>query len=194
MTNDIQGWISDFKAISVREESAITLCRKHMNAADVKHVLDPTLLLPCSEYDKLCSPRLELNKYVFVYWLGERSRYLNNILSRFANEGYSIVEQSLKNVTSQISIEDWLSHIKYADRVITDSFHGCVFSIIFHKQFSAYKNASGGNTRLHSLFHMLGIDDIVDMEQPHIDYKQVDARLEHLRLSSQEFLKTALDI
>lgn len=192
MTVDIQKWLLDFRAISVREDSAVKLCKQYLNV-DAKHVLDPTLLLTHSTYDKLITHRLVPNKYIFVYWLGNRSR-INKILSPFMSEGYVIIEQYLRSNTTQISIEDWLSYIKYADRVITDSFHGCVFSIIFQRQFSVYPNDSGGNTRLQSLFKMLNIEDITDKEQFYLDYGKVHNRLKDLQLSSQHYLKIALSI
>ena len=192
MTVDIQKWVSDFTAISVREESAVELCKKYLNV-DAKLVLDPTFLLSHSIYDKLSTHRLVFNKYIFVYWLGDRG-CLTKILSSFASEGYTIIEQDLRSNKTQISVEDWLSYIKYADRVITDSFHGCVFSIIFQKQFSVYRNDSGGNTRLQSLFEMLNIDNIYEQEQSYIDYGEIHVRLEKLRLLSQSYLKAALNI
>ena len=57
------------------------------------------------------------------------------------------------------SVEDWLSYIKYADVVLTDSFHGCVFSIIYKRDTQVFTNESGGNGRLASLLTQFGVSD-----------------------------------
>ena len=191
-TIKIQEWVSDFIAVSVREESAVKLCKENMHV-DATHVLDPTFLLPVTEYDKLASTRLVIGKYIFVYWLGDRESLRKAILP-FINKGYTIIEQSLRGNNIQMSIEDWLSYIKYADRVITDSFHGCVFSLIFHKQFIIHANQSGGTTRLASLFKMLNIEGIFNNSDYMIDYIALDNTLITLRNFSKEFLFKALEI
>ena len=152
-----------------------------------KHLIDPTLLLQSEKYDEIASSRIVGEKYIFVYWLGDRSE-LKEILTPYYVKKYSIVVVSLREDKEQISIEDWLSYIKYADFVVTDSYHGCVFAILYHKQFYIYKNNLGGNGRLSSLFRMLGIQDKLSDSDITIDYESIDITLLKLRQEVDEFI------
>lgn len=100
------------------------------------------------------------------------SRQLNlplHFVGRFTKAGYP-------------SVESWIEGIAHAKYVITDSFHGTVFSIIFQKQFVTLGNSVRGNSRFGSLFAALGISDerqcndtvkIVSLFQQHIEYDNV---------------------
>lgn len=189
-TAEIKKMMPYFKAVSVRESSAVDLCKVNMEVNAV-HVLDPTMLHTSEVYDEIASKRLVGEKYIFVYWLGDKIE-AERYAKRYVEQGYTVVKQFLRDLdTRQISVEDWLSFIKYADRVITDSFHGCVFSILYHRQFSVYKNDSGGNDRLLSLFKMLGLENLLQEEEL-IDYEKIDTFLAQWRVSSKNFLKKAL--
>ena len=98
----------------------------------------------------------------------------------------------------QPPLEDWLRGFYYAEFIITDSFHACVFSILFKKQFIVAENKQRGLSRIKSLLECLGIEDrIVDQNFDVdsislIDYESVYKRLEEMRTSSYEFLKKAV--
>lgn len=154
-TNTIKKLLSRFKGISVREEDAITLI-KNNTGLDAIQLVDPTMLLTQEDYNKITSPRLLSEQYVFVYWLGEKEKVLNDV-EEYRKKGYKIIEVYLRDEKEQISVEDWLSYIKYADLVLTDSFHGCVFSIINKTPVEVFRNHSGGNGRMYSLFNMLNV-------------------------------------
>ena len=62
-------------------------------------------------------------------------------------------------IVSLPPVEDWLNGIRKADYVLTDSFHGTVFSIIFHKQFVCLGNKDRGNSRFESLLEMAGLEN-----------------------------------
>lgn len=181
-TDRIRLLLSRFNAVSVREDVGVELCKKHLQV-NAEHVLDPTMLLNAEDYAAVISPRLVEEDYVFVYWLGtkeEKRKALANV-----NIGSKrIIDISLRGTDTLIPIEDWLSYIKHADYIVTDSFHGCVFSILFQKQFSIWANDSGGNGRLKSLFTMLGIDTA----QKHIDYVKITESLRLHRERSCEFI------
>ncbi len=182
----IQQLLNKFSFISVREESAVVLLKNNLNI-NAEWVIDPTLLLTSDDYEKITSQRLINEKYVFVYWLGKKS-LIENEIKKYQDKSYKIVEINLKEDRIQESIQDWLSYIKYADLVITDSFHGVVFSILFKKQFCMHKNDSGGNGRLYSLMKLLNIS--LDMLQSNkiLDYKSLDNQLIYLRENAQNFL------
>lgn len=168
-TDTIKHLLKDFNGVSVREYDGAALCRKYLDVEPVVTV-DPTLLLSGNDYDDIVSPRLVDKPYVFVYWLGNQEK-LKEILAPYEATGqYQIVSVSLRDKTPLMSIGDWLSMIKYADLVVTDSFHGCVFSTIFRTQFIAHKNASGGTGRLASLFKILGMDEKSENPSSEVDY------------------------
>lgn len=185
-TQRIKQLLSEFKAISVREDEGVQLCKDNIGVT-ADHVLDPTMLLNASDYEPVTSERKVKDDYVFVYWLGSAEEK-QKAIEAASIECKRIVNISLRGSEPLMPIEDWLSYIKYADHVVTDSFHGCVFSILFGKQFTICANDSGGNGRLRSLFSMLGID----MSSPQIDYTIVYDKLDNLRSHSYDFLNKAL--
>lgn len=182
----IKQLLSEFKAISAREDEGVQLCKDNIGVT-ADHVLDPTMLLNASDYEPVTSERKVKDDYVFVYWLGSAEEK-QKAIEAASIECKRIVDISLRGSEPLMPIEDWLSYIKYADHVVTDSFHGCVFSILFGKQFTICANDSGGNGRLRSLFSMLGID----MSSPQIDYTIVYDKLDNLRSHSYDFLNKAL--
>ena len=185
-TTRIQQLLSNFNAVSVREDEGVILCKENLGIS-AEHVLDPTMLLRADDYQHITSKRLVEENYVFVYWLGSEDEK-RKALESAKIEGKRIIDISLRGSDPLMSIENWLSYIKYADHVVTDSFHGCVFSILFQKQFTICANNSGGNGRLKSLFTVL---DVNPGNTP-IDYSVVKARLDNLRSHSYDFINNAL--
>ncbi len=193
-TNDeskiIKGLLQDFRGISVREKEAVDLCKSHLEM-DAELLIDPTMLLNDSIYGKYSSDRIIQDKYVFVYWLGD----LNDIskdVSEYESLGYKVKVITLRGNHVVDSVEDWLSYIKYADIVLTDSFHGCVFSMLFHKQFVAYCNKAGGYGRIQSLFESMGILDKLENPKMNVDYTIVDNQMEALRAKANNYLQKIL--
>ena len=189
-----------FDAISVREASGVSLCRNYLGV-EATHVLDPTLMLDEGDYLSLCSEKEHPEgDYIAVYTLDytkqkmallhEVSRQLNcplHFIGRFTKAGYP-------------SVESWLEGRAHAKYVITDSFHGTVFSTIFQKQFVTLGNAARGNSRFDSLFTALGIDkkrqckdveSIVRLLREQIDYNKINEAKAENRKNSTLFLTDA---
>lgn len=185
-TQKLKELVQRFQAVSVREEEGVSMCKKHLSI-NVKHVLDPTLLLTAEDYKNIISERIIPEEYIFVYWLGTEEKKLNAI-SKIKNSNKRIIDISLRGEETLIQIEDWLSYIKYADTVITDSFHGCVFSILFHKKICLCKNDSGGNGRLESLIKTLSID----ISNNQLDYDKIESVLQIERKKSYKFIEEAI--
>lgn len=103
-----------------------------------------------------------------------------------------------KIFNTQNSIEKWLSAIYYSDLIITDSFHGCVFSILFHKNFYVISNSAGGNTRIQSLLSLFGLNNrlitnnYIPQQTSTINWNIVDIKLQTQRKESIFFLQKAL--
>ena len=108
-----------------------------------------------------------------------------------------VVKQAGDKVKQEDTIEDWFAEFRDADYVVTDSFHGMVFSIIFNKPFAIVMNPSGGNDRYISLLSQLGLMEriVKDGTLPSdsaIDWQKINMQLDSLRKTSLEFLKNNL--
>lgn len=187
-TERIKKGINNLTAISVREIRASELCNENLGV-NPKVLIDPTLLHNSSFYDQIESGK-NRNPYIFVYWLGN-STEIQPVLEEYRNR-YEIIVVSLRDKKSLVSVEDWLNLIKNAEIVFTDSFHGMVFSMIYHKHFIISKNSSGGINRLHTLFNLLGCPEKLYNPGFHIDYNIVDGRLRLLQSEATEFINTAI--
>ena len=180
----IKELLRKFTSVSVREYDGQQLCKDFLGY-DVDVVLDPTMLLSQKHYEEITSSRLVEDNYIYVYWLGDEKEK-NEILKQF--EGKRIVDISLRHDEPLCSIGDWLSYIRYADIVVTDSFHGCVFSMLFHRQFVMHVNMSGGFGRIESLYKLFGLEyKLTDIYQV-FDYNLFEGRLEKWRKYSINYI------
>lgn len=197
-----------FDAISVRETNGVTLCKKYFDIDSV-HVLDPTMLLNEADYSiffqKANTPKS--NGTLLNYILDETeksSALIMNVANRkflrafSVNNPYENDETKPLNERIKPSVEKWLRGFYDAEFVITDSFHACVFSILFKKQFVVVGNKERGLSRIESLLQCFGIenriveDSVQVMRLPLIDYDKVYVKLEKYRKKSLEFLNVAL--
>lgn len=176
----LKDWISSFHSISCRENSGAKKIEQFLdNKIHVETLLDPTLVHKKETYYKICSQRIIKRKYILLYkvWLGDDSYDFVNYISKLFNlPVYTVlmingVYTVLKNFKKGIHIlfrktrpEDYISLIRYADFVITDSFHGTAFSLIFEKQFFAineiYSNGCKKNDeRIMCILSQLGLEE-----------------------------------
>ena len=198
--------IRKFDAISVREYSGIVLCKKYLDYGDAKLVLDPTMLLAKEVYQQLSNMKQHYKEDLFCYILDKSKdkinvvQYLSKKLSLLTFSVNSEIENPNAPLEERIhpAVEEWLQAFDKAKYVVTDSFHGTVFSILFHKEFVVISNSKRGNTRLESLLTLFGLEarmicseSDIDVLEP-IDYSIVDDKLQQYRDSSFSFLKDAL--
>lgn len=195
-----------FDAISVREESGVSLCKRHLGV-DAVCMLDPTLLLQKEDYNRLiskeCLPRH--GNTILSYILDNTLE--KEIIVKKLKKDYdscdcnSITIPKYKNMVTLPSIEDWLSNFRDSKFIFTDSFHGMVFSIIFNVPFAVYVNKNRGSSRFVSLLNLLGLKNrIIESEKEYdrikneeINWTEVNKRIDYLRNSSVEFLKCNLN-
>ena len=208
-TKQIAELLHMFDAISVREESGIHLCRQYLNANAIL-VLDPTMLLSKEDYCNLINksdteaPSGGLLKYIL-----DESDQLTELLSFISNEkqidAFSVKAKSfLEGSKAQDcicpSIETWLRGFRDAKFVVTDSFHACVFSMIFNKPFCVVGNKSRGLARFNSLLKMFNqdfrmVDSLLEYQErailinqsPNVDFEKLLIKKESL-----EFLRKVL--
>lgn len=211
MSQSLQGLVDEFRAISVRESSGKTLCRDYWNK-NVVLVLDPTLLLKKEDYKKLIPPETQDNQGILTTYIldpsEEKSKVVahvaqrNNLIAheRRVKERFNVVGKKGLEQCIVPPLEEWLRGFDEACFVVTDSFHGTVFSILFEKPFVVIANKQRGTGRLISLLQMLGleerlverVEDITPSLLGGIDYEKVNAILEEKRNSSLEFLENNL--
>lgn len=190
---------SKFNAISVRESSGMKLCHDYLKIG-AKKVLDPTLLLDISSYNEICKEvETSPEKYVAVYTLNLTEKAKDEI-NTFAHERGFLVKFFTSDADSELSVPEWLATIRDAEFVITDSFHGTAFSIIYNKEFYSIINKSRGTSRFDSILAEFGLKDrLLDsdcLEIPkkdkRIDWVEVNRRRIGLKEESFAFLRNAL--
>jgi len=195
---DIKNYLSDFTAVSVRESSGQEICKNDFSRYNVQLVLDPTLLIDKSFYLNMIKDRRQENYDCITYILDENNKK-NELVAEINSKYQHASKFNLLSKNSTLSIEDWVGSFNDTNFVITDSFHGMVFSIIFNKQFIVLINDNRGRDRFESLCSILGLQDrlidpnqdIISNFQP-IDYARVNENLQTLKVSSKKFLLDAL--
>jgi hypothetical protein len=207
VTANVKELMSRFDSISVREESGVDLCRDVFDQKAVT-VLDPTLMVDRELFYKIANPKsLEKNKYL-AYMILHNHKDTESYFKQICDvKKFTFVRlQGKKIFTKKMmyfynSINDWLSYIRDAEIVITDSFHCVCFSIIFKKNFIVISNPITGITRLKNLLIMLNeeyrfydsIESVPDNIFENVpDYSNIDSIINLKREQSLNFLSIAL--
>lgn len=189
--------LQSFDGVSVREKSGINLVSKHLDYNSAVLVLDPTLLLQKSDYIELCNnTEKSLSKYLCAYVL-DLSDEKRRIIQEIALEKRLEVKMFSAHDNMSLTVEEWLDSFRNASFVITDSFHGTVFSIIFERDFVVLQNDARGNDRFVSLLSSVGLSDRVyaqDKIMKDIDWNLVNNNVELMRNASYSFLKSHLQV
>ena len=164
--------VERFDGVSVREASMIPLIRDTFRwDCRPQHLVDPTLLLEAQAYRELCRKHPCVKpqpgeKKLFCYFLDPNDE--KQTLRQAAEKTLRLRAVTPIDFLPQDAdwerddyapIESWLSGFDEADAVLTDSFHGCVFSIIFNKPFAVVCNQERGAARFHSLLRQFGLEN-----------------------------------
>ena len=171
-TRECKRLVKLFDAVSVRENSGIHLCKDYLGV-DALHVLDPTLLLEKEDYIKLAEEMKEpiSSGELFCYILDKNQEIesaIECIASKLSLEAFEVKAKKNDFVRKWgEKIRDyvipaptkWLRAFMDAKMVFTDSFHGCVFSIIFNKPFWVIGNKERGNARFDSLLKLFNLEE-----------------------------------
>ena len=215
--------LSKFDAISVREKSGVDICKNDFGV-EATHVLDPVFLCDMESYGEITSISTieKPDKYLFSYILDPSYDKVNTVreyakklglpyriaidaLGDNDDDAKTIIKNMLSddsNVISGLRIEDWLSYIAGADYVITDSFHGFCFSILYRKNVIAFVNPRRGIARFESIAETTGLSSRMitssaqaqerNLLETPIDYDDVHARLKPEIERSRKWLTDAL--
>ncbi len=210
--------LKDFIGVSVREKDAVGLL-SDISPVEVVHTLDPTMLLGKDEWDEVASKRLIDEKYVFCYFLGD-DRNMRDVAKEFAaKKGLKLANTTHASglyhqndlgygdikLTSP-SPEDFISLIKHAEYVFTDSFHASVFSLIYGREFFVFERAGhrAMGSRIYSLTDLFDVKErfcdnsekattgYIESLKP-IDYSKDFPKFNEMKERSVEFLKTNLE-
>ena len=196
-TDRIKAELSGFKAVSVREETGVSICR-NVFGVDAIQLLDPTLFL--TDYSRLVRGGKSINQ-VFPFLLARRNNEHRKICS-LVSDVLGLPQYHYNRYQSIFgrSPQKWLKLMKNSAFIITDSFHGLAFSLLFHKQFLVVCADKKKFARLQSLLAVVKLEDRfiqsyedlmlrLDIIKEQIDYTSVDKLLEREREKTRNFLK-----
>ena len=206
-------YIKDFKHLSVREDAAKDTLKKKFGI-DAVQVLDPTMLVGKEYWDEQLE-KAQIQKpsfdYIFCYFLGEVPDAVLSVINQVSTGKKVIIlpyEEDSKLVVNGLYQEDgpldFVNLIKYADCVLTDSFHGSVFSVLYGKRFVVTKRTHVGRvsqtSRIKSLLRMVHQEerycsekeDIERLLTQDIDSQTVENEICKMQTVSREFLDNAL--
>ncbi len=217
-----RSWISDFDAISSRELSG---CERISNFLQdqrkVVNTVDPTILAVPELFYRIKSPRIIKKPYIFLYSISFSQDVIKSAQSLSKQTGLPVftLMTSLKSykyvyvnfehiriLENYLAPEDFLSYIDNAEYVITNSFHGTAFSIIFNKEFYSVCGLNSDGTkkrdeRIYNILFNLGISDrILSVNEissvglnKKIDYDSVNAKKKELIAVSRKFLSKVIE-
>lgn len=195
--------LKNFKAFGLREEQMVSYVKKHTDVA-VQRVVDPTLLLTSKDYDTIVAPRQSYEKYLLLYarrYNPEMEAYAERIAQE---KGLKIIEISLRAVNAEkhrmfyeAGVEEFLSLVKHAEYVVTNSFHGMIFAVQYARPFVIFSRYQCNN-KIEEILDLFGLPErmLTKREQSvmdEIDYSRVYSRIEEQRNRSLEFLRFELD-
>ncbi|MCH5298557.1 MAG: polysaccharide pyruvyl transferase family protein [Ruminococcus sp.] len=214
-------FLKDLDYISVREDKGKKIIDELEVGKKVSVVSDPTMLLSRSEWDEILpEERIVKDKYIFCYFLGNNTEHRELAKEFKKKTGWQII--ALQHMDEYIQSDrdfadkalydidpfQFAALIRDAELVLTDSFHGSVFSILYHKKFfvmNRHKDAEvrSTNSRIETLCSTFDLNDrrICDFDNAapetllcrEIDYTTVDRKLENKRRESETFLLNALE-
>lgn len=196
----------EMDAVSVREASGQSLCKKYLGV-EASWVLDPTLLLGKAGFQQFVNHEALSEGFITEYLLEDSDETVALIEEAKKQLGVTVCKDNNKSKVfkrltplsryKNISVEEWITNIACAKYVITDSFHGAVFALMFNVPFVIRLNEVRGNARIESLLRDLRLEHCICKKTsgfriPEIDWDYVNGHLKQRRAESMEFLVNAL--
>ncbi|MFD0750802.1 polysaccharide pyruvyl transferase family protein [Mucilaginibacter calamicampi] len=195
--------IKNFDYVGVRELVLQQLLQP-LTSKPITTVIDPTLLLKSTQWEKI-AVKPDLNqKYVLVYQVRVSEATLKIACDIAKQIGGVVVELvahvdkvNAINKYQSASVEEFLGWIKYSDCVVTTSFHGTIFSMIFNKPFYTMNLHDGWDSRSASLLRRFALSErlISVNTSPNfqeIDYSEPNKKMDEVRQEAYNFLHDAL--
>ena len=204
---EVRGLLSDYSLISVREESGKKAI-EDLGIKNVYHLQDPTILLDTEEWEALSDRRVIEEKYILLYEISRKAPLAAYARELARRTGLKVVRINYymfdalkygKSITAP-TLEQFLSLFRYAEYVITNSFHGTAFSIVFGRKFAAVAGSNPG--RLQSVLRYYGIAEricgepakIYEVINQTIDYAGVKKKISDAKKDFDEYMKKVTDL
>lgn len=190
--------LNNFKAIGIREAGMIDYIKEHVdNNIDVERVIDPTLLLTQDDYEEICSPQTESGDYLLLY-----ARRGNKIMDEYAEnlareKNLRIIEISLNALNKDIhtmrydaGVEEFLTLVKNAKYVVTNSYHGMIFATIFRKPFVIFSREQC-DTKIVEVLNIMGLEDrlLINETKPVYDVINYDDVFDKINVEKEKSIR-----
>ena len=199
----LQNRLRNFRAIALRENIMLPYVRRHV-AVPCARVIDPTLLLDVEDYAPITAEQQETEPYLLLY-----ARRYNPAMEAFAEKlarenGWKVVEISLRAENAakhrmfyEAGVEEFLSLVKHAAFVITNSYHGMIFSVQHRRPFYLFSREQCDN-KIEELLSLMGLSSRLlvtgkEADFAPIDYEAVHAAIRTAREGSLAFLQHSLE-
>lgn len=204
MPPEYSKWMRGIQYMSVREKRAAEIVEE-LTGIQPKVFLDPTMLIPLEKWEHMAdlSQTVLPEKFAVGYFLGVREKKYLNYIKEMSNgmEYVDLLNGEAPNYM-EFGPDNVVDAIRKAEIVFVDSFHGAVFSILFHKQFVVFERSEKGqtmNSRLQTLLERFGLENrmfkegnLDELNKP-IDYSKIDNIIEEERIRARSFLDHAMD-
>ena len=197
--------LQNFKALGIREYNMLPYVKEHVNVR-VERTIDPTLLAEASMYDGIIAEPQMKEKYILLY-----SRRYNKNMEQYAErmaeeKGLKLVEISIRSNNAEkghimrydAGVEEFLSLVKHAECVITNSFHGVIFAVQLRTPFYCFSREQG-DTKIGEVLDLFGLGNRImisgtESVPQEIDYDVVHQRISEARKPAEEYLRYALSL
>lgn len=196
-------FLNQLEHCTIREETGKKEIERLTGKSCIR-LLDPTLYFSYDKYIGLENKKYKLpnSNYILYFCLGNTNENLLEYVQKYANNKGMIlldIDKLNKNIHSVVGPCEFLKLIRYADVVITNSFHGVAFSIIYKKNFFAFerRKKSIGDSRVEDLLHVLGIENRYtnfSFDAEDIDYQKVEERIKQEKMKWDYYLKQRLRV
>jgi len=198
--------LQNFKAIGLREQMMVPYVSDHVTVP-VEKVIDPTLLLTQDDYDTIATERIVEEPYILLYARRYNPRMEAYVEKMASENGWKIVDISLRATNAEkghlmlyeAGVEEFLSLVKYAEYIVTNSFHGMIMSVQYRRPFVIFSREQC-DTKIIELLKLFGLEERMYIPGQEslvpIDYCVVHCRINEARKNAMNFLKdeiSALD-
>ena len=195
--DEYRRYLSNISRITVRESKGAEIIRRLCDR-EVPVVLDPTLLLPKVFWQGIArKPQKELpTKYIVSYFLGE-TVYQQEIKRWARVNERDIINLDVNSVWYNLAPDEFIYVIQHAELVLTDSYHGTIFAILFHVEFRNFPRKEqefSMSSRFETLYKVLGIKSkevaSMDLNQKKFNFKEIDLKIMESKVNSIKVLES----
>lgn len=192
--------VKEFDAISTREDDGVVLCKEKLKINAIR-LLDPTMLLDRSAYEAIVGGKVDIVPTQLTTYIldltTDKEKIVDCIVKERKLKHIPLGLVGKKEKVNDDSLENWLKRFLQAELIFTDSFHGCVFALLFHKPFVVFGNKNRGSSRFNSLLRLFDLEDrlvqagenVEEILDRKIDWIKVDEILHIERDRSAAFFK-----